>query len=1101
MRIFATPLILLLLLLPTAAFSELKVGVYQNSPKVFIDELGAPAGFFVDIINAIALAENWQLTYVTCVWDECLTKLEKAELDIMLDVAYSPQRERRFDFNREEVIFSWSIVYQAAGKKIDSILDLDRQKIAVLKGSIQYRELRARAQGFGIRPDYVEVDAFAEALSLVDQNKVDFVLFNRFFGNRHMASHRLTASSVLVRPSQLKFAASKGRNQHLLPAIDRQLLLLKQDRQSVYYRSMQRWLAQKPSEKIPLWAKWSIAILSLLLLVSFVIALFNRAYLRRKKSELKRVSSLLDSAINATPDLIFFKDRQGVYLGCNEAFERFTGKKHAQIVGRSDFDLFEPDVAEFFRENDHQMLDSLLPRKNEEWVSYPDGNRVLLDTLKAPFYDSDKKLIGVLGVSRDITAHHQLEQQLRESEQHFKTLYDQAPLPYQSLDAVGNILSVNQAWLNMLEFDSEQEVIGRNIGELLSTDSMALLPGRFAQFIKEGEVCCKEYDMHTKSGRHLKVSVDGKIRTDKSGSFLQTHCILTDITRQRQSEDRLKLFRQQIDRSRDAIYVIDAKTAAFIDVNEAAGRMLGYSMQEISSMSMLDISSRMKTQQQWEAEVLKVKQDINGLSMEDLHIARDGRPVAVDMSIIFQSQQGDGVLIASARDATDRKKIEGELLHKEAVLEHLAHHDTLTELPNRLLFFDRLHQAMHKASRSESIIALLFIDLDNFKEINDSLGHSIGDLLLQAVSQRLPLSTREDDIVARLGGDEFTVITGPLTRPLDAGVLAQKLVQQLQIPFDIEGYQLHISASIGISIFPNDGENVENLLKNADSAMYRAKSEGRGNYQFYTEDMTARAFERMQMESELRVAIEQQQFVLHYQPQFEISTGRIVGAEALIRWHHPRLGLVQPGSFIPLAEETGQIRQIGAWVLSTVCHKLVDWAADGCQPVRVAVNVSGKQVIKGDKSLYKVVEKILRESACDPHLLELEITEGIVMHNPEQSIQDLLKLQALGIEISIDDFGTGYSSLSQLKQLPINKLKIDRSFIRDIQHDPNDQAITRAIIAMGKSLQLKILAEGVENEVQLAFMRQEGCDEVQGFYYSLPLAEEDFLELLSRHRS
>jgi diguanylate cyclase (GGDEF)-like protein len=439
------------------------------------------------------------------------------------------------------------------------------------------------------------------------------------------------------------------------------------------------------------------------------------------------------------------------------------------------------------------------------------------------------------------------------------------------------------------------------------------------------------------------------------------------------------------------------------------------------------------------------------------------------------------------REIAERKRAEESLLH-------LAHHDPLTELPNRLLFIDRLERSISKARRFNKQLAVLFIDLDRFKKINDSLGHTVGDKLLRLVAQRFQSCIRNEDTVSRLGGDEFTVIMESLNKPQHATVSAQKLIESMAEAFEIEGHKLFITTSIGISLYPQDGNVAEELLRNADSAMYRAKDEGRNTFQFYTADMTEQAFERILMEANLRRALEKQELVVYYQPQVVMETREIIGLEALVRWEHPELGLVSPARFIPLAEDNGLIIPIGEYVLASACRQMVAWRKEGLNPGKVSVNLSGRQLQK--KDLLQMISLTMAETGCKPEWLELEVTEGFIMNNPKYSISLLQKIRELGIELSIDDFGTGYSSLAYLKRLPITKLKIDQSFVRDIPDDPDDEAIARAIVALGGSLNLKVIAEGVENAQQEAFLIREGCTDAQGYYYGHPMPAEAIHQVL-----
>lgn len=418
-------------------------------------------------------------------------------------------------------------------------------------------------------------------------------------------------------------------------------------------------------------------------------------------------------------------------------------------------------------------------------------------------------------------------------------------------------------------------------------------------------------------------------------------------------------------------------------------------------------------------------------------------------------------------------------------LEYLAHHDVLTGLPNRLLFRDRLEHAIRRADRAGSKLAVLFLDLDRFKHVNDSLGHTVGDALLREVATRLRKLLRRDDTLARLGGDEFTVLLEGLRQGKDAALLADKLIQALGEPFQIQNYELLVGASIGISIYPQDAQSVESLLRNADTAMYRAKDNGRNTHRFYSKDMTTTALERVVLEAQLRHAIEQQELQLFYQPEVDLLTGDLVGLEALVRWRHPGKGFIEPSRFIQLAEETGLIVPLGEWVLRAACLQGKAWLDADMDFGTIAVNVSASQVLRG--TLAESIQRILGETGFPASRLEIEINESFIMRQPNQSIGHFMAIRELGVQLAIDDFGTGHSSLAYLKQLPIDKLKIDRSFVQDLPGDLNDAVIAKAVIALGHSLQFRVIAEGVETPGQRDFLRTEGCDEAQGYLYSHPL--------------
>jgi diguanylate cyclase (GGDEF)-like protein len=429
-------------------------------------------------------------------------------------------------------------------------------------------------------------------------------------------------------------------------------------------------------------------------------------------------------------------------------------------------------------------------------------------------------------------------------------------------------------------------------------------------------------------------------------------------------------------------------------------------------------------------------------------------------------------------------------------IHHLAFYDALTNLPNRRLFGDRLQQAVEMARRNNNLMGILFIDIDNFKRINDSFGHSVGDKLLRTVASQLVTCLRRSDSVgrdlddelisvARLGGDEFTVLLSHLEKAEDAARIAKRIIDAVSVPFLIGDEEVVVTPSIGIAVFPYDGEGVEELVKNADTAMFHAKENGKNNYQFYTNSMSATAFERLTMESALRKGLGNGEFEMYYQPKIDLASNKTVGLEALVRWNHPEMGLVSPADFIPLAEDTGLIVPLGEWVFRTVCSQMQSWSNAGQQPLRVAVNLSACQFRQ--TMLRQLIKRVLYETGVVPELLELELTESVIMDDIQASSTLLREFKEMGVHISMDDFGTGYSSLSLLKRLPLDTLKIDQSFVRDITTDSDDAAIVHAVISLAHSLRLRVIAEGVETREQLEFLRERGCDEVQGFLYSRPL--------------
>ncbi|RSZ57036.1 EAL domain-containing protein [Massilia atriviolacea] len=450
--------------------------------------------------------------------------------------------------------------------------------------------------------------------------------------------------------------------------------------------------------------------------------------------------------------------------------------------------------------------------------------------------------------------------------------------------------------------------------------------------------------------------------------------------------------------------------------------------------------------------------------------------------------------VVDSRLATRTASLVSSLRRANRQLHHQALHDSLTRLPNRSLLEDRILQAIHGAERSGKRFALMFLDLDRFKTINDSLGHQYGDKLLQAVAARLSGCLRANDTVARLGGDEFVVLLGEVGAPAAVATVAQKMLDTIALPLDVEGQVQSVSASIGISMYPDDGASLRELMTNADSAMYHAKKVGRANHQFFAPAMNAAAGARLALERALRQALENQEFELHYQPKVDVASGAVVAMEALLRWRCPQRGMVPPSDFIGVSEEIGLIIPLGAWVLREACRQNRAWQLAGMAHLRMAVNLSAYQFRQ--KDLPEFVAAVLKETGMDASCLELEVTESVVMHNPAEAAQILDRLHAQGIHISVDDFGTGYSSLSYLKQFRLDTLKIDRSFVRDISSDADDAAIVRSVIALAHSLRLQVIAEGVETEEQLAYLRELGCDQYQGYLRSKPLPAAQFEALL-----
>ena len=567
----------------------------------------------------------------------------------------------------------------------------------------------------------------------------------------------------------------------------------------------------------------------------------------------------------------------------------------------------------------------------------------------------------------------------------------------------------------------------------------------------------------------------------------RTAALTLEIAERKQAEVAIRKLSSAMEKVADSIFITDCN-GVIEYMNPAFEMITGYCREEALGQTPRIIKSG-KHDEQFYQQIWETL--LQGEVYRNVFINRrkDGQLYHEAVTITPLTDEHGKIThyISSGKDIT-------ESIQTQERLHHLAHHDALTGLPNRVLFVERLKHALQRAERRKRAVAVLFLDMDRFKIVNDTLGHEAGDRLLQAMAARLHACIREGDTVARFGGDEFAGFLSDVASPEDVAVVVSKFLDALAPPFLIDGHELFISGSIGISLYPEDGTDTQTLMKNADSAMYRAKQKGGNTSEFYHSEMTEHALTRLSRETGLRRGLEREEFVLHYQPQFDLKSGEVVGFEALIRWENSEAGAMQPNEFIPLLEETGLIVQVGEWILRTACMQHAAWLAAGLPPLRIAVNISSRQ-FDGDE-LIVTLRKVLDAHCMEPQYLELEITETILMKNAEPDIEALQALSSMGMRFAIDDFGTGYSSLTYLKRFPINILKIDKAFVHDITSNADDAAIVRAIITMAHSLNMKTVAEGVETREQLDFLRTQGCDYAQGYYFSPPLSGPEIEHLM-----
>jgi diguanylate cyclase (GGDEF)-like protein/PAS domain S-box-containing protein len=720
-------------------------------------------------------------------------------------------------------------------------------------------------------------------------------------------------------------------------------------------------------------------------------------------------------------------------------------------------------------------------------------------------YDAHGRPLRSLGTVQDITDRHLAEQALRESEARFRLVFEQAAGGIAFGDRQGNLIMANDAFCRLLDYPLAQ-LLGMNFGAFTHPDDLPREMGYFEEIVagrRESYRFEKRY--LSRQGAVLWVDVSVAVSRDEEGRPLFFVGMVFDISARKQTEhlleesrrrveataERLRLFAKVFENSGEAILITDPQ-ARILEVNQAFTRLTGYTPEEVRGKNPRLLSSGRESPQFF-VEMWRRLGEEGSWQGEIWDRRKDGEVYPKWLNVSALRNEGGEIThyIGSFIDISQIK-------NAEASIRFLAHHDPLTGLPNRFTLQARLGQTLADARRFGHGVAVLFLDLDRFKTINDSLGHQVGDQLLIEVARRLGQAVRETDAVARLGGDEFVIVLPHISHPIDVVKVARTLVHTVSQPVRLGELLLHTSPSIGVSLFPGDGEDGETLLKNADTAMYHAKAQGRATYQFFKPEMNEAVHQRLTLETDLRRALERGEFQLHFQPQFHLRDGSLAGLEALIRWHHPERGLVSPAKFIPVAEETGLILPIGEWVLHEACRLARAWQQLGLLRVPVAVNVSARQFRQ--RGFAGAVRQILDQSQLPAELLELEITESAVMEAEAGAVAILQQLHDMGLQLAIDDFGTGYSSLNYLKSFPLHKLKIDQSFVRDLEHDPNDAAISLAIIGLAHNLGLSVIAEGIETEAQLQLLRSHGCDIGQGFLLGRGEPEAVTEALLRQHQ-
>ena len=795
-------------------------------------------------------------------------------------------------------------------------------------------------------------------------------------------------------------------------------------------------------------------------------------------SEAQKITHLGSWEWEVTSGQVVWSDEMYRILGMEPETSAASYRAFLEKVHPSDREALEKAV--------RQALDQRRPVSSLYFrCTRPDGSvRIVRGQLEVLF-DQAGQPQSMIGTCHDVTEQKWAEAALRASEQRFAKIFQATPdlLSISGLKD-GNLLEVNEAFLRALGYQRD-EVVGRSSSELgIWADEQERL--RVHRALEErGEVRDQEVRFKAKSGREVLGLVSAESMEMNGNQYILT--LFKDINeRKRLEEDRARLA-AIVESSDDAIMATDVEgtitswnAGAEKIFGDCAGEMKGRHISALAPPERREEISRLQRNVRNEEQVTH---------FDTVHLRKDGKEIYVSLTMSpIKSAQGAIVGTSCiARDVTERTRM-------EETIKHQAQHDPLTDLPNRKLFMDFLALELAQARRNRRNLAVLFLDLDRFKQINDTLGHAAGDLLLQAVAQRLKRCVRESDTVARIGGDEFNVLMPDLTQSDDVGTVVRKIMGVFQSPFLLDNVEINATTSVGISMFPEDGDSCEDLVQKADSAMYVAKQSSGNSYQFYNGEINTRTVRRQKMERMLREAVKKGEMELLFQPQVRIDTREIVGAEALLRWRHPEEGLLLPGQFLTVAEETGAIVPIGEWVIRSACSQMKTWQGKGYR-FPVTVNLSNRQFQQ--PNLYEMTSRTLAETGLEPQALELDVTEKAIMDNVDFSIRNMRRLRELGVNFSVDDFGIGASSLQSIKQLPIGKLKIDKSFIKNILTQPEDLAVVSAVICMSHNLKMKVNAVGVESEEQLALIRDFGCDEVQGNLISQPLPPREFESLMA----
>ncbi|HYS54246.1 MAG TPA: EAL domain-containing protein [Thermoanaerobaculia bacterium] len=801
--------------------------------------------------------------------------------------------------------------------------------------------------------------------------------------------------------------------------------------------------------------------------------------------------SVTRAIIECATDAIVTIDDRSTVLSANDSVDRIFGYSPQDLIGQSLTVLMPPELRA--RHLAAMARFQASGAKSFPWqaVRLPglrkDGKAIELEISFGQFTDDGSRRF--VGIIRDVSEHVSAERKMREGEARYRDLFENSPLGHHSLGPDRQFIAVNTAFLDLLGYSKEELIERKSLPDLLSPSDVERFDRHWEVLKRGGAVDNVPYTIVRKDGSTRNVLISATAARDDAGRIVSTRGTMLDVTQLRRAEESVRRiserYRSLVDHNLAGVYFTRADGSVF-DCNDAFAQILEFeSREELLASSPSDFYVHATDRDALLAR-LQTERFVTGI--ESTFRTRSGASKWVLQNLAWMSRPGEEPRIeASVFDITARKMAEDRLNYQ-------ARHDSLTGLPNTATFEERVRHSIEAARNTHRHTAVLYLDLDGFKLINDTLGHHIGNDLLQLIAYRLQSAIRQEDMVARLGGDEFTIVAPALRSAEDAARIAEKISRVFAEPFLLTGREISVTVSIGIAVSPADGEDPETLLRNADIAMYRAKELGRNTFVFCSKSGSRRAMERMSLESDLRGALGRNELQLHFQPQIEAGTGSVIAVEALLRWQHPSRGLILPTEFISIAEESRLIVPIGEWVLREACRQAAKWNRSAA-PLRVSVNLSPRQF--SDERFVQIIEEVLRETALRPDLLELEITEGAAMQNPEEALETLRALKRIGVRISIDDFGTGYSALTYLSRFPLDALKIDQSFVQEIGEGRPNSPIISAVIALAHQLSLSVVAEGVETEQQSVFLRDAKCEHLQGFFFAHPLPPDELEPLLA----